>query len=114
MAATAMKAIGKYCAGSASAPRSRSPGPSRTSADRAATSREITPTPGGGAVTGAVSLPMYDWPEIREATDQLWRAIRRQLADRGIDAPATLQRQGDPEAMWRDRVLLLSQTCGYP
>jgi len=65
-------------------------------------------------VTGAVSLPMYDWPEIREATDSLWQAVRWQLSERGIEAPETLDRRPDPEALWNAPDLLLSQTCGYP
>lgn len=65
-------------------------------------------------MSSAVSLPMYDWPEVREATDSLWKAIRRQLASRGIDAPDILERGLDPEALWNDPALLLSQTCGYP
>jgi ABC-type phosphate/phosphonate transport system substrate-binding protein len=65
-------------------------------------------------VTGVVSLPMYDWPEIREATDSLWQAIHRQLSERGINAPDALERSVDPEALWNDPALLLSQTCGYP
>jgi len=65
-------------------------------------------------MTGAASLPMYDWPEIREATDSLWTAMRLQLTQRGIDAPAALERHADPEPLWNDPALLLSQTCGYP
>ncbi len=57
---------------------------------------------------------MYDWPEIREATDSLWRAIRRQLQERGIEAAEALNRGSDPEALWTNPDLLLSQTCGYP
>jgi ABC-type phosphate/phosphonate transport system substrate-binding protein len=61
------------------------------------------------------SLPMYDLPEVREATDALWRALAATLRRRGIDAPAALTR-GDPDldAAWRAPNLLLSQTCGYP
>lgn len=65
-------------------------------------------------MTGAVSLPMYDWPEVREATNSLWQTIHRHLAQRGIDAPGALVRGTDPEALWTDPTLLLSQTCGYP
>ncbi|WP_375590565.1 PhnD/SsuA/transferrin family substrate-binding protein [Hoeflea alexandrii] len=65
-------------------------------------------------MTGAVSLPMYDWPEVREATDRLWVTIQRELTERGIDAPESLLRCADPEALWTDPSLLLSQTCGYP
>lgn len=57
---------------------------------------------------------MYDWPEIREATDSLWRAIRRQLLERRFVAPAALDRGASLEALWNDEGLLLSQTCGYP
>jgi ABC-type phosphate/phosphonate transport system substrate-binding protein len=70
--------------------------------------------PTGGGVTGAASLPMYDWPESREATDRLWLAIRRQLSERGIEAPDVLDRSSDPEQLWSAPALLLSQTCGYP
>jgi ABC-type phosphate/phosphonate transport system substrate-binding protein len=57
---------------------------------------------------------MYDWPEIREATDGLWLAVRRQLSERGIEAPDGLDRNSDPEQLWSNPALLLSQTCGYP
>lgn len=65
-------------------------------------------------MAGAVSLPMYDWPEVRAATDSLWLTIRRQLAERGIDAPEALARSSHTEALWNDPALFLSQTCGYP
>lgn len=70
--------------------------------------------PKGGDATVAASLPMYDWPEIREATDSLWLAMRQQLSQRGIEAPEALDRSSDPEALWTAPDLLLSQTCGYP
>jgi len=57
---------------------------------------------------------MYDWPEIRASTDALWAALRRGLRARGIDAPAALDRTDPPEKQWRNKGLLLSQTCGYP
>ncbi|WP_340160315.1 PhnD/SsuA/transferrin family substrate-binding protein [uncultured Hoeflea sp.] len=72
------------------------------------------PTLEGGDVTGAASLPMYDWPEIRDATDGLWQAVREQLRERGIEAPEALDRHADPETLWTNPALLLSQTCGYP
>jgi len=68
----------------------------------------------GGGVTGAASLPMYDWPEIREATDSLWLAVCAQMSERGIEAPDVLDRNSDPEQLWNAPALLLSQTCGYP
>lgn len=55
------------------------------------------------------SLPMYDWPEVREATDVWWRGIARHL---GSTIP--LSRGGDHTAPWKDVSLLFSQTCGYP
>ncbi|MBU4528264.1 MAG: PhnD/SsuA/transferrin family substrate-binding protein [Hoeflea sp.] len=65
-------------------------------------------------MTGAASLPMYDWPEIRHATDALWAGIRGNLCKRGIAAPAALDRSADPEPLWTEPGLILSQTCGYP
>jgi len=65
-------------------------------------------------VTRIASLPMYDWPEIRPATDLVWSGIREQLETRGIAAPTALDRITDPEALWPDPGLVLSQTCGYP
>jgi hypothetical protein len=59
------------------------------------------------------SLPMYDLPELREATDELWRALAARLQNRGIDAPVTLERdETNLDAVWSDPRLLLSQTCG--
>ncbi len=61
------------------------------------------------------SLPMYDWPEARPATDHLWQGIARHLAANGFaGVPAALDRTGDPHDHWRSETLLLSQTCGYP
>ena len=55
------------------------------------------------------SLPMYDWPEVRAATDAWWQGIARHLA---VDTQLT--RQPDYFAQWRRPDLLFSQTCGYP
>jgi ABC-type phosphate/phosphonate transport system substrate-binding protein len=55
------------------------------------------------------SLPMYDWPEVREATDAWWAAIAGSL---GI--AANLDRDCSHFAAWRRSDLLFSQTCGYP
>lgn len=72
------------------------------------------PVAKGGAPGGAASLPMYDWPEILSRTDELWLALRTQLRRRGMQAPDHLARPDDPEPMWLDPALVLSQTCGYP
>jgi ABC-type phosphate/phosphonate transport system substrate-binding protein len=55
------------------------------------------------------TLPMYDWPEIRDATDAWWQGIARHL---GVDVP--LSRPDDFMNAWSSGELLLSQTCGYP
>lgn len=55
------------------------------------------------------SLPMYDWPEVREWTNRWWNAIAARL---GIAVP--LCRDGSHVALWRQTGLLFSQTCGYP
>ena len=55
------------------------------------------------------SLPMYDWPEVREATDAWWAGIARNLG-----ADTALCHEADHAAAWRDSRLLFSQTCGYP
>jgi ABC-type phosphate/phosphonate transport system substrate-binding protein len=55
------------------------------------------------------SLPMYDWPEVREATDAWWHGLSRHLG-----LPVGLTRIADYAALWRDPSLVFSQTCGYP
>jgi ABC-type phosphate/phosphonate transport system substrate-binding protein len=55
------------------------------------------------------SLPMYDWPEIREETDRFWAALAQEL---GVSGP--LWRGADYMAPWHNPDLLFSQTCGYP
>jgi ABC-type phosphate/phosphonate transport system substrate-binding protein len=55
------------------------------------------------------SLPMYDLPELQDATDRLWRALAERL-----DVDADLLRGADHSAAWRSPDLLFSQTCGYP
>jgi ABC-type phosphate/phosphonate transport system substrate-binding protein len=61
------------------------------------------------------SLPMYDLPEVREATDALWRGLARRLALEGLSGvPEALVREGPHEAPWSDPALLFSQSCGYP
>ena len=55
------------------------------------------------------SLPMYDWPEVREATDAFWQGLSSH-----IGTSADLFRGGDHMQAWRNPELLFSQTCGYP
>jgi ABC-type phosphate/phosphonate transport system substrate-binding protein len=56
-----------------------------------------------------VSLPMYDWPEVRAATDAWWAGLARHLG-----ASGGLERAGDHAGLWLRPDLLFSQTCGYP
>lgn len=55
------------------------------------------------------SLPMYDLPELREATDRFWHAIAREAGLEG-----ELLRVEDYHGVWRRPDLEFSQTCGYP
>ncbi len=61
---------------------------------------------------GALSLPMYDLPEIAWASDALMAAVAAALPE-GLADPER-RRGGDPAALWRAPDLLLTQTCGYP
>lgn len=56
------------------------------------------------------SLPMYDRPELHDAFDRLWTAVRTELGE----GPECLVRGGDVWADWQSPDLLLSQTCGLP
>lgn len=61
------------------------------------------------------SLPMYDWPEVREATDAWARGLARHLRSHGFpDAPEAVSRLTDYRTLWLAPDLLLSQSCGYP
>ena len=64
--------------------------------------------------SGIASLPMYDWPELRGATDAFWEAIRLRLDAKGIAAARYLSRDSCDAAYWASPDLLLGQTCGYP
>jgi ABC-type phosphate/phosphonate transport system substrate-binding protein len=55
------------------------------------------------------SLPMYDWPEVRDATDGFWAVLSRHL---GFDLP--LWRGDNYLLPWQRPDLVFSQTCGYP
>jgi ABC-type phosphate/phosphonate transport system substrate-binding protein len=55
------------------------------------------------------SLPMYDFPEIRETTDAFWSALAQVLGVEG-----KLSRGDDWTKTWRQSELFFSQTCGYP
>lgn len=55
------------------------------------------------------SLPMYDWPEIRPATDAFWAGLARHAGLTG-----ELDRRPPYDQLWRDPAMIFSQTCGYP
>lgn len=57
-----------------------------------------------------ISLPMYDWPEVRDATDKWAEGVLRHMEQDG----ARLDRHADYFAGWRRSDLFFSQTCGYP
>ena len=57
-----------------------------------------------------ISLPMYDWPEVRQATDAWAAGVMKHLG-----TPAKeLDRTPDYFSLWRRPDLIFSQTCGYP
>ena len=60
------------------------------------------------------SLPMYDWPEERAATDALWSRIRAALRAEGVAAPDCLSRDVGLWDGWLHPDLVLSQACSLP
>ncbi|HEX2527188.1 MAG TPA: PhnD/SsuA/transferrin family substrate-binding protein [Geminicoccus sp.] len=58
------------------------------------------------------SLPMYDLPEVRDATDAWWAGIARHAGLAGL--PSALVRPDEPMTVWTAPDLLFAQTCGYP
>ena len=56
------------------------------------------------------SLGMYDMPELHDANDRYWSAIRAELGY----GPDRLSRGEDLWPIWQDPDLLFAQTCGYP
>ncbi len=55
------------------------------------------------------SLPMYDWPEVREHTGAFWVCFERHS---GLSVK--LDRESSYSDAWRNPNLIFSQTCGYP
>jgi ABC-type phosphate/phosphonate transport system substrate-binding protein len=61
------------------------------------------------------ALPMYDFPWLRAATDELWSAIAARLQAAGVsDVPPLLARDVGHIDGWRDPRLLFGQACQYP
>lgn len=64
--------------------------------------------------TRIANLPMYDWPEIEHAHDNLWYSIQKKLNSSGVDAPKLLYRDDDLFSIWQNEEMLIGQTCGWP
>lgn len=61
------------------------------------------------------SLPMYDVPGTRAATDELWSWMAERLRREGLEEiPGSLAWDVDIQKMWLSPQLLLGQTCGFP
>jgi len=66
-------------------------------------------------VTLFASLPMYDLPEARAATDQVWARLAHHLESAGVGpVPRHLDRETPYDRIGRKSTLLFGQTCGYP
>lgn len=55
-------------------------------------------------------LGMYDIPQLADANDRFWGAIRTELGE----GPEDLDRSRDFWEIWRDPDLIFAQTCGMP
>ena len=61
------------------------------------------------------ALPMYDFPELRDAHDALWTALAARLNEAGLrDVPRRLTRDQDHKSAWGHPALLFAQGCEYP
>ena len=61
------------------------------------------------------ALPMYDFPELREAHDEFWDALAGRLRAAGLSrTPGALARGLEPAEVWADPLLLFAQGCEYP
>lgn len=57
---------------------------------------------------------MYDWPETRQALDNLWCNIAKSLNAMGLETPPALSRDLSTMKIWTDPDLVIGQTCGWP
>ncbi|MFI4997040.1 MAG: phosphate/phosphite/phosphonate ABC transporter substrate-binding protein [Hyphomicrobiales bacterium] len=77
--------------------------------------RDRSACAGRSIMTAIAQLTMYDLPEIRAATDALWRAVAARLRIAGLpEVPSALSRHLTHHESWRHEGLLLGQACGYP
>ena len=66
-------------------------------------------------VDRVASLPMYDFPELRDAHDALWGALAARLVVAGVrDVPPELTHDVGHRKVWHDPSLLFAQGCEYP
>jgi ABC-type phosphate/phosphonate transport system substrate-binding protein len=66
-------------------------------------------------MTALVSLPMYNFPEMRAENARFWQALRGLLLEAGLEnVPETLVFERGPVPPRLEADLLFSQTCGYP
>ena len=60
------------------------------------------------------SLPMYDFPETRQANEAWWQGIAKHMRQQGIeDVPQNLMDESAIETLWTNPNLLMSQCCGF-
>jgi len=65
-------------------------------------------------VSKQASLPMYDFPEVRAATDAWWAGVHKHMQRAGVsDAPADLLHDLPVKSLWQHKELFLSQCCGF-
>lgn len=65
--------------------------------------------------TWIAALPMYDFPELREAHDRFWSALARRLQEGGVvGVPQGLTRRWSHREVWSHPGLLFGQACEYP
>jgi ABC-type phosphate/phosphonate transport system substrate-binding protein len=74
------------------------------------------PTPAAEVASIRIAaLPMYDFPELREAHDRLWAALAQRLqALRVSPVPRQLTRGLSHREVWAHPGLLFGQACEYP
>lgn len=66
-------------------------------------------------VEHVASLPMYDMPALRQATEAWWAGLSAQFSRFGlVDVPARLTWPGEGPEVWMSPALVFSQSCGYP
>lgn len=56
-------------------------------------------------------LPMYDWIEVADDLDVVWRTIASEAADRGVPVPAAMTRTEQLVTLWRDPTMIVGQVC---